>query len=133
MAVRKRHQVTLARICRLSTWLGAAVVVIFASPIHAADRANLVVLDALKPQLRNVSVPLGTPVRVGTLVITMRNCVNGKDGPVVYLDIEGPKGIAKTEKSGVKPLFSGWMFARTRSVNGLAHPRYDVWLKTCST
>ena len=31
-----------------------------------------------------------------------------------------------------EPLFTGWMFASTPSLNALEHPTYDVWVIDCT-
>ena len=30
------------------------------------------------------------------------------------------------------PRFSGWMFASSPALSALDHPRYDVWVVSCS-
>lgn len=32
----------------------------------------------------------------------------------------------------VKRVFSGWMFAQSPSLHPLEHPRYDIWVKSCT-
>ena len=32
----------------------------------------------------------------------------------------------------VKRVFSGWLYAESPSLNVMQHPRYDVWLKSCT-
>lgn len=32
----------------------------------------------------------------------------------------------------VKRVFSGWLYAESPSLNVMEHPRYDVWLKSCT-
>lgn len=32
----------------------------------------------------------------------------------------------------VRRVFSGWLFAESPSLNVMQHPRYDVWLKSCT-
>ncbi len=102
---------------------------------QAASRADLVVVDTLKPQTRNVNVPLSTPVRAGALIITVRGCrVDAQTGgDWAYLEIDGPEGISANSEKELPRLFSGWMLSASPSLNTLVHPRYAVWLKACST
>lgn len=35
-------------------------------------------------------------------------------------------------RGGSKRVFSGWMFAESPSLHPLEHPRYDIWVKSCT-
>ncbi len=35
-------------------------------------------------------------------------------------------------RGGAKRVFSGWMFAESPSLHPLEHPRYDIWVKSCT-
>ncbi|HLS19439.1 MAG TPA: DUF2155 domain-containing protein [Paracoccaceae bacterium] len=41
------------------------------------------------------------------------------------------EGNGKGEESG--EAFSGWMFAQSPSLSALDHPRYDLWVISCTT
>lgn len=35
-------------------------------------------------------------------------------------------------RGGMRRVYSGWMFAESPSLHPLEHPRYDVWVKSCT-
>lgn len=35
-------------------------------------------------------------------------------------------------KGGARRVFNGWMFAESPSLHPLEHPRYDIWVKSCT-
>lgn len=66
------------------------------------------------------------PTAFGALLVTVRACHRTGEGDaahVTIIDAEHPPA----------PIFSGWMFAESPGLNSLDHPRYDVWLASCST
>lgn len=87
-------------------------------------------LDKVTARISEIRVPLGTPVRFGTLLITAYKCF--KRPPE-----ETPESIALLEIRDARPgeegavLFRGWMFASSPALNALEHPVYDVWVKDC--
>lgn len=81
----------------------------------------------------------GQQFRSGTLRGIMHACERTapweprqEEGAFVQI-IEQPLPKTRTE-APPKPrtLFSGWLFARSPSLNPLRHPVYDVWLKSCT-
>lgn len=47
--------------------------------------------------------------------------------------VETPPALTRTEKPPQpRTIFSGWLFARSPSLNPLRHPVYDVWVKSCT-
>ncbi len=112
---------------------------------------------APKPAL-GVTAP--TPVKDRVLVIGALAKRTGKTQyftlkPGQYVDFTGIRIIARTCEttppwesptlSGAflqvnetlrgqpaRRVFSGWLYAETPSLNVMEHPRYDVWLKSCT-
>ncbi len=35
-------------------------------------------------------------------------------------------------RGGARRVYSGWMFAQSPSLHPLEHPRYDIWVKSCT-
>jgi hypothetical protein len=71
--------------------------------------------------------PIGGEARFARLRVAVAACeASGLDGDVAYLTIHDDKepGVA---------IFEGWMFAESPAFSALDHPRYDVWLASCST
>ena len=38
----------------------------------------------------------------------------------------------RMQQGPAKRVFSGWMFAQSPSLHPLEHPRYDIWVKSCT-
>ena len=88
----------------------------------------------------------GDVVRFGRLEIAVGACRTSlaesqqEFAALVYVKEHRPKAAAqeagdakKSEKDGIKSIFSGWMFASSPSLNGLEHPIYDLALERCQT
>jgi len=113
---------------------GALAVVCMALPAAATDLvgtgALLQGLDKVTARISTFEAPLDTPVRFGTLEITVHRCL--KHSPE-----EPPESAALMEIREIRPgeppvsLFKGWMFASSPALNALQHPVYDVWVKDC--
>ena len=71
---------------------------------------------------------VGETVRYGYLEITADTCRVPKDDPAAdayaFLRI---RDIRESE-----PRFSGWMFASSPALSAMDHPRYDIWVQSCS-
>ncbi len=90
--------------------------------------ANLRGLDTLNGVARDLRVPVGATVEFGHLEITVDTCRVPRADPnadaFAFLRI---RDIRESE-----PRFSGWMFASSPALSALDHPRYDVWVVSCS-
>lgn len=82
----------------------------------------------------------GERFRFGTLSGILRTCERTPPWEKPSLSaafvqvVETPRATAA--RRGVtpepKPVFSGWLFAESPSLNPVQHPVYDVWLKSCT-
>jgi hypothetical protein len=85
-------------------------------------------LDTLNGTARDVELRVGETVRYGHLEITADTCRVPKGDPTgdayAFLRIRDIREQA--------PRFSGWMFASSPALSALDHPRYDVWVQSCS-
>ena len=87
-------------------------------------------LDKITARVSKFEVPVGTPLRFGTLAIRVRDCE--KNPPE-----EAPESAAFLEIDEVRPgepnlrVFSGWMFASSPALSALEHPVYDVNVLEC--
>ncbi len=87
-------------------------------------------LDKITARITILYVPIGQPVKFGSLVVRARVCYTRPP-------TEKPKTTAFVEvdehqlNGRIKRLFTGWMFAASPGLHGVEHPVYDVWLKTC--
>lgn len=67
----------------------------------------------------------------GTLHVVVRTCETTPPweqrltGAFLLIDETPPKGVGRR-------IYSGWMFAESPSLHPLEHPRYDIWVKSCT-
>ncbi|MEM9810061.1 MAG: DUF2155 domain-containing protein [Pseudomonadota bacterium] len=118
-------------------------------------------LNKTTAQFADLDVPIGEAMSFGTLTLLPRTCHTRppEEFPetTVFLEVyAGEDDIAgqrvrnanlvqqdpelarvslkdsiDTEMFG-QPLFKGWMFASSPSINALEHPTYDVWVINCT-
>jgi hypothetical protein len=85
-------------------------------------------LDTLNGTATDVPVAVGETVRFGHLEIIADTCRVPRGDPTgdayAFLRIRDIREQA--------PRFSGWMFASSPALSALDHPRYDVWVQSCS-
>ena len=94
-----------------------------------ADALHLRGLDTLRGAAEDITMRVGETVRFGHLEITADSCRVPEADPAgdayAFLRI---RDIREAE-----PRFSGWMFASSPALSPLDHPRYDVWVLSCSS
>jgi hypothetical protein len=85
-------------------------------------------LDTLNGTTREIDMRVGETARLGHLEITAETCRVPRDDPAgdafAFLRIQDDREPT--------PRFSGWMFASSPALSALDHPRYDVWVVSCS-
>lgn len=95
----------------------------------AANVLHLRGLDNLNGVANDFDMNVGETTRYGHLEITAEACRVPRDTPkadaFAFLKI---RDIRETQ-----PRFSGWMFASSPALSALDHPRYDVWVLSCSS
>ena len=81
---------------------------------------------------RELTLRPGQAVRVGDVIVRLRNCettapweVQQLTGAFVQLDVRGADGQFRR-------VFSGWLYRETPSLNVIEHPIYDVWPRSCA-
>ena len=88
-------------------------------------------LDKITGRPTNITAPIGKPVKFATLTITVRYCYSTPPSEppetAAFVQI-----VDQRPDQGVKPIFSGWMYASTPGLNGVEHPLYDVWAMGCN-
>ena len=73
---------------------------------------------------------VGETTRFGHLEITAEDCRVPRD------DAHGRRlrlPARSATSARTTPRFSGWMFASSPALSALDHPRYDVWVLSCSS
>ena len=93
-----------------------------------SDGAELRFLDKLTSETGDVSLSVGQSAKFGRLVVRLDSCRYPTGNPAS--DAEAHLTIL--EETTQAELFSGWMLASSPALSALDHPRYDVWVLTCS-
>lgn len=97
--------------------------------IVSAPGGDIRVLDKLNGDVMNVTLVKGEPRQVGLLLITLKDCRYPSSNPAG----EAYAALSVTYRSDVEPAFNGWMIASSPALNAMDHPRYDVWVISCTT
>lgn len=113
-----------------SLWLAAVLV---ASSAQAAEMVSaeagvLRWLDKLTGETEDVELGRGQSATWGRLSIQLDECRYPKGNPasdaIAHLTIR--------DSEVETPVFSGWMVASSPALSALDHPRYDVWVLSCT-
>jgi hypothetical protein len=94
-----------------------------------ARTATLRGLDILRSATEDMTLSVGETARFGHLEIRLEACRVPREAPgsdaYAFLVIRDIREQA--------PRFSGWMLASSPALSALDHPRYDVWVLSCSS
>jgi hypothetical protein len=93
-----------------------------------ADGATLRFLDKLTSETGNVTLDRGQTAEFGKLLVRLDGCRYPADDPTS--DATAHLTILDGTEQG--ELFSGWMLASSPALSALDHPRYDVWVLSCT-
>lgn len=93
-----------------------------------SDGASLRFLDKLTSETGDVTLSVGQSAKFGRLVVRLDSCRYPTGNPAS--DAEAHLTIL--EETTQTQLFGGWMLASSPALSALDHPRYDVWVLTCS-
>lgn len=109
---------------------GGVAVPINSPPTDLRAGVRLRELDKMTGQTETFELAVGESRQVGRLKVQLDACRSpeGNDvhGTIAFLkvwDVREPEDEA----------FSGWMFAESPSLSALDHPRYDLWVISCTT
>ncbi len=92
------------------------------------QRATLRGLDTLNGETRDLDVAVGETVVFGQLEIRLDACRVPREAP----ESDAFAFVWIRDRRAPEPRFSGWMFASSPALSALDHPRYDVWVLSCS-
>ena len=101
-------------------------------PVETAPRegARLRQLDKMTGRTQTFEIAAGSQQMSDRLRIRLAACRspddNAQHGTMAFLQ------IWDTGRDGAEPVFSGWMFAESPALSALDHPRYDVWVISCT-
>ncbi|MEO0358556.1 MAG: DUF2155 domain-containing protein [Pseudomonadota bacterium] len=99
-----------------------------------APFAELRWLDRITGEQGDVTLAIGQRANLGSIAVVVEEC-RYPAGSIsrdafAFLDITQPSADTETP---IKQWFAGWMVASSPALNGLEHPRYDVWVLRCRT
>ncbi|MFQ5565038.1 MAG: DUF2155 domain-containing protein [Paracoccaceae bacterium] len=97
----------------------------------ARDGARMRQLDKMTGRTRTFEIAAGAEEMVDRLRIRLAACRapadNALHGTMAFVQ------IWDTKRPDDAAVFSGWMFAESPALSALDHPRYDVWVISCTT
>ena len=102
-------------------------------PVETAAQlgARVRLLDKMTGRTQTVEIATGTAQMVDRLRIRIEACRapqdNAQHGTMAFVQ------IWDTKRAEPESVFSGWMFAESPALSALDHPRYDVWVISCTT
>ncbi|MCJ8139476.1 DUF2155 domain-containing protein [Falsirhodobacter halotolerans] len=85
-------------------------------------------IDKVTGATDDVNLSRGQSVTFGFLTLQMDDCRAPANDPTS--DAFAHLTINDTRTS--VPVFSGWMIASSPAISALEHPRYDVWVLSCT-
>jgi len=93
-----------------------------------APKARLRGLDTLTNTVNDFEIEVGQTLAFKRLIVTLHTCRYPPSDPLsdalAFLEIR--------DRREVDPRFSGWMLASSPAFSALDHPRYDIWVLSCS-
>jgi len=89
-------------------------------------------LDKITALVRDVETPVGVPVMFNSFEILVQTCDRRppEETPEVTAFVQVTEHRLDDT---MEPIFSGWMYASTPSLNAVEHSTYDIWLIDCRT
>jgi hypothetical protein len=98
---------------------------------QSAPGAILRGLDKMTGRTTTVEIAAGAEAMINRLKVRVDTCQapadNAQHGTMAFLQ------IWDTKHPQTEPVFSGWMFAESPALSAMDHPRYDVWVISCTT
>ena len=100
----------------------------YAVPMVDAPAARLRGLDTLTNTVNDFEIAVGETLAFKRLIVTLEACRYPQDEigteAFAYLHIRDRRDEAQG--------FDGWMLASSPALSALDHPRYDIWVLSCS-
>lgn len=90
-------------------------------------------LDKITAKVSTFEATKDQPTRFGALEVIVRTCDMRppEETPQTAAYVEIRQINEENNTVDPSPIFKGWIFAESPGLNGLEHPVYDIWLKTC--
>ncbi|MXU65795.1 DUF2155 domain-containing protein [Oceanomicrobium pacificus] len=93
------------------------------------EGARLRMLDTMSGVVTDLEVNAGEEIIHERLAIRLDSCLYPVGDPAA--DAFALLEIKDVREPG--PRFTGWMFASSPALSAMDHPRYDVWVLSCTT
>lgn len=97
----------------------------------AGVRVEMRGLDKLTGDVRTFGAIVGSAVMYERMMIEVRACYaqQAAQAPESSVFLQ----VYDTKYNPAPVSFSGWMFASSPALSAMDHPRYDIWVLSCST
>ena len=102
-------------------------------PVETAARAGarMRLLDKMTGRTQTFETAAGAEAMIDRLRVRLDACRSPEDnaqhGTMAFLQ------IWDTKRAEDARVFSGWMFSESPALSAMDHPRYDVWVISCTT
>lgn len=108
--------------------VGGAITSVSQPETEQAERVNLRALDRTLGRPTDVNMAVGETVMFGRIAIHVIECRYPAEDPAsdAFAHVE----ILDQQGNG---LFDGWMIASSPALSAMEHPRYDVWVLSCTS
>ncbi|MEP5936736.1 MAG: DUF2155 domain-containing protein [Erythrobacter sp.] len=95
--------------------------------------ATIGVLNKRNNETRELEMLSGTSEQVGNVIVRLEACertaaweMPQETGAFVQVEVQ------ERGADDFIPIFSGWLFKNSPSLNVVEHPIYDIWVKDCA-
>ncbi len=112
---------------------GPARAPILIDPIATAERGGATIrqLDKMTGRITTFDMQVGAEEVIERLRVRLDSCHspegNAQHGTIAYLE------VWDTKDADGEAVFAGWMFAESPALSAMDHPRYDLWVISCTT
>jgi len=112
---------------------GPARAPILIDPVETAERGGATIrqLDKMTGRTTTFEMQAGAEEVIERLRVRLDSCRspegNAQHGTIAYLE------VWDTKDTDGEAVFAGWMFAESPALSAMDHPRYDLWVISCTT
>jgi hypothetical protein len=98
----------------------------------ALDRKVAVVhvIDKTLGKLYKLNIPVGSKDQVNELTLKVKACI-APNYPTIIPEGRAQLEIFEARGRHADKIFQGWLYAQSRSVSHITHPKYEVLLYAC--
>ncbi|NNU80667.1 DUF2155 domain-containing protein [Halovulum dunhuangense] len=100
-----------------------------AARFGVAGAARLRGLDTLTNEVSDFTIAVGETLRFERLIVSLEACRFPAESP----EADAYAFLRIRDERDDTDRFTGWMLASSPALSALDHPRYDVWVLSCTT